>query len=136
MLRHLYAKSLSDIFSNLKSKYRNNQFYSIDEHNLFCSVTEYTSPKKMYIASACCATDDHELKGFDTGNTATIYRSGKFKSKVEAMAHLEKEVRKATQKHPETKFYRTKVVVFEGEEVIQYEYCLNGVWSDCDPPWT
>lgn len=75
-------------------------------------------------ASAYCT--DLALIGLSIRYIAWFYWSPLFKSKIEAEAHAEAEIRRATKRHPQTRFYR-KRLADEGYPV--FEYCKNGVWT-------
>ncbi len=131
----LFPRGISDNLALLRARYDKQSLYSFDSYNVLCGVTKWTSPKVSYTASASCITDDHNLKGFDQGRFANIYRSKKFVSKLQAEAHLERQILAASKKHKATRFYRSNLVFFDGEECDQWEFCLDGVWCCCEYPF-
>lgn len=135
MLRYIVAVDLSEALSNLKEKYKNSS-HNFDGDNIVCEVTEWRSPRHCFTAGASCLTDDHELKGYSSGRFATIYRSRKFRTRVEAEAHLEVEIRRATKYHPDSRFYRAKTIIYLGQECQAWEVCQASEWSDCDYPFS
>lgn len=71
---------------------------------------------------------------FRTGSEK-FYHAGKFSSEIKARANIESEIRRATKRHPQTTFFRTKeVAIVEGSDIRNergwelLEGCKDGVW--------
>ena len=86
-----------------KRKYKTD-YRQFDYRRIYCSVIEWNGPCFSVSAAAYCA-DPLVSEGSST--TLRVYRTrAKFKSQVEAEAHLQEQVRTAAAAHPQSKFYR------------------------------
>ena len=103
-----------------------------DHRNVVCSVSPYGPTKYAVLAFAYCS--DHNVLG-PNDNVVWFYRTGpKFQSRIEAEAHLESEVRRASMHCPETRFYRSRLIphIISGKqlnEVTVHEYYHNSKWE-------
>lgn len=124
---------MSGRFSALKRKYDRG---SIDETAVHCHITRWGNGEISFSASAEIIALNWSTVGV-VGHIS-FYSVGRFHSVVEAFSHEEAEIRKATKKHPKTRFYRYRVVnVVENgklseQEVIIPEFCLNGAWHHAE----
>lgn len=74
-----------------------------DYLNVFCTVSGYGPNRFAVYACANCSSVT------DASGMLFFYRTGpRFRSKVEAEAHLEAELRRASCKSPETRFFRSR----------------------------
>jgi hypothetical protein len=120
--RSLLGLDLAGKLSGSKRRYEGD-WRRFDHRNVRCSITEWRYGHCTVSASAYCS--DPTSTGFDVRPIAWFYQSRLFGSRVEAEAHLEAEIQRATLTHPDTKFYRT--TVGQLGETIE-EFCLAGSW--------
>lgn len=104
-----------------------------DHRTIHCNIQKYGPKKFSVTASAFCS--DHSVTGYQSTNVLQFYQTNSnFLSRVEAEAHLQAEIRIASSRHSETRFYRTRIVLApkaEGgiEEANLHEYCINSIWQ-------
>lgn len=105
-----------------------------DHRSVRCNISQWGAGSWKVSASAYCS--DPAATGVDS--IAFFYYSQAFFSRVEAEAHLEAEVRRAAQKHPETMFYRERLcLAIENGRVTDppisiYEYYQGSAWREAD----
>ncbi len=121
-LRAILGLDLAGKLKGLTLRYKGN-VHEFDHRRVLCTVSEGRHGQSY--ASACAFCSDPSATGFDVRPIAWFYMSPIFKSRVEAAAHLEAQIHRATKRHPETKFFRQRAA--EGGAVI-LEYCQNGIW--------
>lgn len=133
--RALLGFDLAGRLSSWKRRYKHGR-YVFDHRTVWCGVSEWHDDTATVSASAYC--DDPDVSGFDSRPLAWFYRSKKFRSRIEADAQLEAEIRRATRKHPQTRFYRSRTFpVVEGgriaeEPITIEEFCEAGIWHQAD----
>ena len=114
-----------------KRRYKGN-WLEFDYRNVWCTVTQWYNGVFTVSASAYCA--DIYATGIGQQSVAWFYKSTSFRSRIEAEAHLEVEIRRATEKHLDTKFFRRRsCLVVEngriGDTPVEIdEFCQGGVW--------
>jgi hypothetical protein len=129
--RTVLGFDLSGRLSSWKRRYKRSR-HVFDDRTVWCGVSEWQDDSATVSASAYC--DDPMVSGFDSRPLVWFYRSKKFRSRIEADAHLEAEICRATRNHPATRFYRSRSlpIVVNGriaeEPVTIEEYCEAGVW--------
>ena len=103
-----------------------------DYRSVVCNVSPYGPTKYAVSAGAYCS--DHNVLG-PNDNVVWFYRTGpQFQSRIEAEAHLEFEVRRASGRNLETKFYRSRLIpyILAGQppvDVTVQECYHNGKWE-------
>lgn len=131
-IRRWLGLDLAGRLSAFKRRYQGN-VREFDHRNVECTVS--AKGNGTFLVSAWSYCVDPLSEASRSGNRLRFYTSPQsFLSRVEAEAHLEAEVRNASQRHPQTKFFRERTVrlVENGrvsEDVIDYtECCLAGTW--------
>lgn len=103
LLARLLQIDLAGRIAFWKRKYKSDH-REFDHRRIYCSITKWSPEAYSVSASAYCA-DPLVTEGSST--TLRLYRtSAKFRSRVEAEAHLEGQVRAASRRHPMSRFYR------------------------------
>ena len=134
--RAVLGLDLAGRLKSWKRRYRRDRFSVFDHRTVWCSVSEWHDRTATVSASAYC--NDPSASGFDARPIVWFYRSKKFQSRVEADAHLEAKIRRATRKHPKTRFCRSREypVVENGriadEPITVEEFCEAGVWQQAE----
>lgn len=130
LLSRLLQIDLAGRITHWQRRYKSDH-REFDYRRIYCSVTQWAGPSFSISAAAYCA-DPLVTEG--SSSTLRLYRtSAKFKSQVEAEAHLQEQVRAATTKHPDTKFYRRLFVdaverTEKGRVEPPLEAYENGQW--------
>lgn len=134
MLTRWLGIDLAGKLSDWKTRYKGDAV-EFDYRNVHCEISGWGKGKFRVYAFSYCA----DPRATDLGtSTATFYHpSTTFLSRLEAEAHIEAEIRKATEVHPTTRFYRrrTAQLLENGrvtDDVVYFEYCLAGSWQRAD----
>lgn len=129
--RSFLGLDMTGQLSKWKRRYKSD-WRRFDHRIIWCGVTRWYGGKCTVSASAYC--NDSNVSGIDSRPIVSIYTSPGFYSLSEAEAHLEEEIRRATRKYPQTRFYRDRnFAVIENGRVAEkpvtvQEYCLAGQW--------
>lgn len=129
-----FRPSLSEKLTQWKRKYAKGryQYDSFDWKNIDVSIFQDWNGKYSVRASVKCSGLGGNIDII--AQRAHIYeRCNKFLSRIEAEAHVEAEIRKATREHPQTAFYRERLITVVTDGVVNndvhyYEHCINGKW--------
>jgi hypothetical protein len=133
--RSLLGIDLGGKLGALKRHYKGD-WRKFDHRSVWCHVTQWGAGSWKISASTYCS--DHTATGFDSRPIAWFYYSQTFLSRLEAEAHLEAEVRRAAQKHPESKFYRERLCLaiengrLTDPPISIYEYYQDGAWHEAE----
>lgn len=121
---------LAGRIKSLKNKYQGNKRV-FDYTRVFVQISEYNG---LYSYSAMCNCNDILMQGLGSSPFISIFRRNGFKSQIETESSIEKQVRFASKKLFETKFYLQKPIkYYENGELIEnvradYEY-KEGKWN-------
>ena len=100
--RALFGVDLSGKLSAWKRRYQGD-VRTFDRRNVWCRITSWRGGIHTVSASVRCTDPNANM---DTRPIAWIYNVDGFTLRVEAEAHIEAEIRKATRKHKDTAFFR------------------------------
>ncbi|WP_027833922.1 hypothetical protein [Maritalea myrionectae] len=105
---------------------------TLDLRNVYCLVTVWKHDNRIDFSAGINLVSEFEV-GQET-DFLRFYEKKCFSSRIEAMAHEEAQIRRASRLYTRTRFHRERPVsVMEHgklleKEVIVQEYCLDGVW--------
>lgn len=136
MLRRILRLDLSGKLRSWRKRYRSS-IYTFDYSHVTCFVSPHG---ERWVVSAHCYCSDPYINGFDMSEMARVYSSRRFRSRIEADAHLEAEIRNAARHHSDAGFYRYREVdyvrdgIIEQDSVTVHEQYYGGVWTRVDSP--
>lgn len=134
-LRRWAGVDLAGRLSDWIRRYRSNRLNWFDHRSVRCFVSACGPNRFQVYAKANCS--DFRVTETNT-DVVTVYRSRpRFRSLIEAYAHLEAEVRSAAAVHPDTNFYRDRAmpVLEDGRvrnDINVQEVYSNGAWIPVD----
>ena len=129
--RAIFGFDLASKLEKWKRHYRGDA-RKFNFRSVWVSSTKWNSRRFTVAAGAFCA--DPNATGFDSSNIFWFYRSPEFQT--EAEAHITRELRRASRKHKQTNFYRSRVIEFlevNGKierRITVLETFDNGDWQE------
>jgi hypothetical protein len=131
--RTLFGLDLAGQLERRKRQYKGDT-REFNFQNVWLSTTRWNTGRITVAAGAFCR--DPNVTGFGSLRTLWFYRSPEFLTNVEADAHVERELRRASSRHKQTQFYRERIlpsVEVSGKierDVTIFESYLDGTWQE------
>ena len=120
-LFYIIGFGLAGRIASFNRKYRGDR-RMFDYSRVFITINEYKDKFSYY---ATCICNDVSVQGLSNSPYITIFKSGSYKTQIEAESNLEKQVRFAGRQLKKTKFYLTKPVDFYEDEKLIKNVCGN-----------